>query len=311
MPADTMPWRCRRRPPRGGRASRALYAAGALRRAAGGGGARGAAPGPAQPGARRRSAAGCKGPTLEAPDGKRALLGTDQLGRDVLSRMVFGTRVSLTIGFSAVAVGGAIGGALGLVAGFRGGWMDEIVMTLADAQLAFPFILLAIGIIAVLGPSFPNLIIVVGLSGWVTYARMLRSQVLSLRQRDFVSAILALGGSVPRVLVRHILPNVCSTFMVIATLELARAIVLEATLSFLGLGIQPPIELYRKGGYDWRRSCEKRITRPAGSRTRRMGCGALRICWLRPYRGLYARASPLASDGRAAPARRRGIARGS
>jgi peptide/nickel transport system permease protein len=181
-----------------------------------------------------------KAPTLEAPDGKAYLFGTDQLGRDVLSRMVFGTRVSLTIGFAAVAVGGLVGGLLGLVAGFRGGWVDEIVMTVADAQLAFPFILLAIGIIAVLGPSFPNLIIVVGLSGWVTYARVLRSQVLSLRQRDFVSAILGLGGSVPRVLVRHILPNVASTFMVIATLELARAIVLEATLSFLGLGIQPP-----------------------------------------------------------------------
>jgi peptide/nickel transport system permease protein len=179
-------------------------------------------------------------PTLEAPDGKAYLLGTDQLGRDVLSRMVFGTRVSLTIGFAAVAVGGFVGGLLGLVAGFRGGWLDEAIMTVADAQLAFPFILLAIGIIAVLGPSFPNLIIVVGLSGWVTYARVLRSQVLSLRQRDFVSAILGLGGSVPRVLVRHILPNVASTFMVIATLELARAIVLEATLSFLGLGIQPP-----------------------------------------------------------------------
>jgi peptide/nickel transport system permease protein len=180
------------------------------------------------------------GPTLEAADGQAHLLGTDQLGRDVLSRMVFGTRVSLTIGFAAVAVGGIVGGLLGLVAGFRGGWLDEAIMTVADAQLAFPFILLAIGIIAVLGPSFPNLIVVVGLSGWVTYARVLRSQVLSLRQRDFVSAILGLGGSVPRVLIRHILPNVASTFMVIATLELARAIVLEATLSFLGLGIQPP-----------------------------------------------------------------------
>ena len=180
------------------------------------------------------------GPTLEASDGKAYVLGTDQLGRDVLSRMIFGTRVSLTIGFAAVAVGGFVGGLLGLVAGFRGGWVDEVIMTVADAQLAFPFILLAIGIIAVLGPSFPNLIVVVGLSGWVTYARVLRSQVLSLRQRDFVSAILGLGGSVPRILVRHILPNVASTFLVIATLELARAIVLEATLSFLGLGIQPP-----------------------------------------------------------------------
>jgi len=179
-------------------------------------------------------------PTLSASDGRAYVLGTDQLGRDVLSRMMFGTRVSLTIGFAAVLVGGAVGGALGLVAGFRGGLLDEAVMTVADAQLAFPFVLLAIGIIAVLGPSFPNLIIVVGLSGWVTYARVLRSQVLALRQRDFVQAILALGGSVPRILLRHILPNVASTFMVLATLELARAIVLEATLSFLGLGIQPP-----------------------------------------------------------------------
>ncbi|PYM67501.1 MAG: peptide ABC transporter permease [Candidatus Rokuibacteriota bacterium] len=160
-------------------------------------------------------------PTWEAGDGKAYLWGTDHLGRAVL-------------------VGGAVGGFLGLVAGFRGGFLDETIMTVADAQLAFPFILLAIGIIAVLGPSFPNLIIVVGLSGWVTYARVLRAQVLALRQRDFVQAILGLGGSVPRILVRHILPNVASTFLVIATLELARAIVLEATLSFLGLGIQPP-----------------------------------------------------------------------
>jgi len=179
-------------------------------------------------------------PTLEAADGKAHPLGTDHLGRDILSRIVFGTRVSLTVGFAAVAVGGAVGGVLGLVAGFRGGWADEAIMTVADAQLAFPFILLAIGIIAVLGPSFPNLIIVVGLSGWVTYARILRAQVLSLRRREFVEAILGLGGSLPRIVFRHILPNVASTLMVIATLELARAIVLEATLSFLGLGIQPP-----------------------------------------------------------------------
>src|SRR5262245_3171469 len=179
-------------------------------------------------------------PTWEAADGKAHPLGTDHLGRDILSRMIFGTRVSLTVGFAAVAIGGLVGGLLGLVAGFRAGWLDEAIMTVADAQLAFPFILLAIGIIAVLGPSFPNLIVVVGLSGWVTYARVLRSQVLSLRRREFVDAILGLGGSVPRVLLRHVLPNVGSTLMVIATLELARAIVLEATLSFLGLGIQPP-----------------------------------------------------------------------
>ena len=179
-------------------------------------------------------------PTLEGPDGKSHLLGTDHLGRDVLSRVIHGARVSLLVGGAAVLVGGAIGSALGIVAGFRGGWADSIIMTLADAQLAFPFILLAIGIIAVLGPSFPTLVVVIGLSGWVSYARILRSQVLSLRSREFVDAVLALGGSVPRIVLRHVLPNVLSSLVVIATLELARAIVLEATLSFLGLGIQPP-----------------------------------------------------------------------
>src|SRR3989475_1716561 len=179
-------------------------------------------------------------PTLAGADGKAHLLGTDHLGRDVLSRAIYGARVSLLVGLAAVVVGGIVGASLGLLAGFRGGWTDSIVMTLADAQLAFPFILLAIGIIAVLGPSFPTLIVVIGLSGWVTYARVLRSQVLVLRSREFVDAIHALGGSMARVIARHILPNVLSSLVVIATLELARAIVLEATLSFLGLGIQPP-----------------------------------------------------------------------
>lgn len=179
-------------------------------------------------------------PTPRGADDRAHLLGTDHLGRDVLSRVIYGTRVSLTVGFAAVAIGSLVGGTLGLVVGFHGGWVDEIAMTLADAQLAFPFILLAIGIIAVLGPSFTNLIIVVGLSGWVTYARVLRAQVRSLRRREFVDAVIALGGSVSRIIIRHILPNVASTLMVIATLELARVIVLEATLSFLGLGIQPP-----------------------------------------------------------------------
>jgi peptide/nickel transport system permease protein len=181
-----------------------------------------------------------KAPTIEGPDGKAHLLGTDHLGRDVLSRMLWGARVSLMVGFAAVGVGGLVGAGLGIVAGYRSGWADTIIMTLADAQLAFPFILLAIGIIAVLGPSFPTLIVVVGLSGWMSYARVLRSQVLVLRSREFVDAIHALGGSMPRVITRHILPNVLSSLVVIATLELARSIVLEATLSFLGLGVQPP-----------------------------------------------------------------------
>jgi len=179
-------------------------------------------------------------PTLEGADGVAHLLGTDHLGRDVLSRVIYGSRVSLLIGFAAVMVGSVVGATLGIAAGYRRGLLDTIIMTVADAQLAFPFVLLAIGIIAVLGPSFPTLVVVVGLSGWVNYARVLRSQVLVLRSRDFVDAILGLGGSTVRVVLRHILPNILSTLVVIATLELARAIVLEATLSFLGLGIQPP-----------------------------------------------------------------------
>jgi peptide/nickel transport system permease protein len=179
-------------------------------------------------------------PTLQGADGRAHVLGTDHLGRDVLSRVIWGARVSLLVGFAAVVVGGLIGATLGILAGYRGGWLDSAIMTLADAQLAFPFILLAIGIIAVLGPSFPTLILVIGLSGWMSYARVLRSQVLVLRSREFVDAIHALGGSAGRIVARHILPNVLSSLVVIATLELARSIVLEATLSFLGLGVQPP-----------------------------------------------------------------------
>jgi peptide/nickel transport system permease protein len=179
-------------------------------------------------------------PTMEGADGRAHPLGTDHLGRDVLSRVIYGSRVSLFIGFAAVGVGSLIGATLGIVAGYRGGFLDTVIMTVADAQLAFPFILLAIGIIAVLGPSFPTLVVVVGLSGWMTYARVLRAQVLVLRSREFVDAIHGLGGSTLRIILRHILPNVLSSLVVIATLELARAIVLEATLSFLGLGIQPP-----------------------------------------------------------------------
>jgi peptide/nickel transport system permease protein len=179
-------------------------------------------------------------PTFEAADGRAHPLGTDHLGRDVLSRTIYGARVSLIVGFAAVIVGGLVGASLGIAAGYRGGWLDTTIMTVADAQLAFPFILLAIGIIAVLGPSFPTLVVVIGLSGWPGYARVLRAQVLVLRSREFVDAIHALGGTVVRIVGRHIVPNILSSLVVIATLELARSIVLEATLSFLGLGIQPP-----------------------------------------------------------------------
>ncbi|MBP1775229.1 MAG: peptide/nickel transport system permease protein [candidate division NC10 bacterium] len=182
-----------------------------------------------------------KAPTMFPEAGRqRHLLGTDQLGRDILSRIIYGSRVSLIVGFAAVLIGGAIGGSLGLLSGYAGGMVDEIVMLLVDAQLAFPFILLAIGIIAVLGPSFGNLIVIVGLSGWVTYARLVRAQVLTVKEREYVLAIRGLGGSTWRILASHIVPNTLAPFLVVTTLELARTILLESTLSFLGLGIQPP-----------------------------------------------------------------------
>ena len=182
-----------------------------------------------------------KAPTWFPEEGRqRHLLGTDQLGRDILSRIIYGSRVSLIVGFAAVIIGGAIGGSLGLLSGYAGGIVDEIIMLLVDAQLAFPFILLAIGIIAVLGPSFGNLIVIVGLSGWVTYARLVRAQVLTVKEREYVLAIRGLGGSTWRILASHIVPNTLAPFLVVTTLELARTILLESTLSFLGLGIQPP-----------------------------------------------------------------------
>ncbi len=167
-------------------------------------------------------------------------LGSDQIGRDVLSRMLYGARISLTVGFLAVLIGGCFGSLLGLVAGYVGGWLDETIMTLGDMQLAFPFILLAIAVIAVLGPSLRNLIIVVGISGWVTYARIARAQVLAVREREFITAERAIGATARRILFRHILPNIAASLIVVGSLDLARTIILESTLSFLGLGVQPP-----------------------------------------------------------------------
>ncbi|HEX2439311.1 MAG TPA: ABC transporter permease [Methylomirabilota bacterium] len=167
-------------------------------------------------------------------------LGTDHLGRDLLARVIHGARPALLVGFAAVAISGLIGMAAGLVSGYVGGRADDVLMRLADIQLAFPFILLAIAVIGVLGPSLTTIIVVIGVSSWVVYARIVRGAVLTLREREFVQAAQALGSGDIRVVIRHILPNALTPWLVVATLDMARVIVIESALSFLGLGVQPP-----------------------------------------------------------------------
>ena len=167
-------------------------------------------------------------------------LGTDTLGRDVASRLLHGARVSLVVGFSAVLLAGVVGVVLGLVSGWYRGWLDDAVMRIGDVQLAFPVLVLAVGVLAVLGASLLNLILVLGVTGWITYARIVRGEVLTLRERDFVAAARALGASDAWIVVRHLLPNVLPPLTVVATFSVARTIIAEASLSFLGLGIPAP-----------------------------------------------------------------------
>ena len=169
------------------------------------------------------------------------VLGTDQQGRDVLSRLLFGSRVSLLVGLTTVALSGTVGALLGLVAGYFGGGLDALIMRVADVQLALPFILLAIAVMAVLQPSLTNVILVLAVTGWVTYARLVRAETLGLRERDFVAAARAAGATSPAILWRHVLPNVMPTLIVWATLRVGAVIVLEATLTFLGLGVEATI----------------------------------------------------------------------
>jgi peptide/nickel transport system permease protein len=167
-------------------------------------------------------------------------LGTDKLGRDMLSRIIYGARISLTIAAISIVCGGLVGTTLGLIAGYWGGLWDHVIMRLVDIKISIPSILLALILAAALGPSYFTVIIVVALTLWTRYARLVRGEVLSLRSQDFISRAKVAGASTSRIILRHLLPNVVNTIIVLATLEVGVVIILEASLSFLGAGIPPP-----------------------------------------------------------------------
>src|SRR5215468_8651556 len=181
-----------------------------------------------------------KPPFWETGGSTKYLLGTDQLGRDVLSRLIFGARVSMVVGFTAVIFAGVIGTALGIVSGYLGGWVDQVIMRVTDTWLALPALMFAIFLAAIVGPSEFNIIFILGGVYWTRYARVIRSEVLSLKERDFVRLAVVAGCSKWTIMRRHLLPNVLNTAIVLATLMLGVVIVAEAALSFLGVGVPPP-----------------------------------------------------------------------
>jgi peptide/nickel transport system permease protein len=168
------------------------------------------------------------------------VLGTDHLGRDILSRLIFGTRVALVVGSLGVLLAATIGITLGTLAGYFGGWTDTIISRVVDTIIAIPNVILYLAVLFAFGPSLTILVLVIGGINWTTFARVVRAEVLSMKQRDFVEASRASGQRVPLIIVKHVLPNVMAPILVVATLNVATVIILEASLSFLGLGVQPP-----------------------------------------------------------------------
>jgi peptide/nickel transport system permease protein len=168
------------------------------------------------------------------------LLGTDQLGRDVLSRLIFGARVSVVVGFTAVIFAGVVGTTLGILSGYLGGWVDQVIMRLTDTWLALPALTFAIFLAAIVGPSMWNIVLILGVTYWTRYARVIRGEVLSLKEREFVRLAIVAGCSKWMIMWRHILPNIINTAIVLGTLMLGVVIIAEASLSFLGVGVPPP-----------------------------------------------------------------------
>jgi len=179
-------------------------------------------------------------PAWVAGGSDKHLLGTDHLGRDVLSRLIFGARVSMTVGFMAVIFAGVVGTTLGIISGYLGGWVDQVIMRVTDSWLALPGLTFAIFLAAIVGPSATNIVIILALVFWTRYARIVRGEVLSLRERDYVHLAVVAGCSKWTIMQKHILPNVVNSAIVLATLQLGVVIVTEASLSFLGVGVPPP-----------------------------------------------------------------------
>jgi peptide/nickel transport system permease protein len=179
-------------------------------------------------------------PAWSAEGDSRYLLGTDQLGRDVLSRLIYGARVSVIVGLLGVSISVLVGVTIGLTSGYIGGRVDNLLSRLVDTFMAIPFIILALAAVGFLGPGLFNLIIVLGLTGWVTFARVVRGEVLAVKSMEYITAARTIGQSSWRIMLFHVLPNVTASIIVLSTLQIATVIIAESSLSFLGMGVQPP-----------------------------------------------------------------------